>query len=141
MLTTLYLRQDEKAFVPGLPQDLLVGITLEDETLTFNDTDKRRSLRFRLLRLTNPALIAWRDRLLAAKDQGEFGSILQTLDLRTAASSTEMTRLLYALGPDALSIILRSMILDCSSSEDLELILSIAGLRHLMLQSLVEAGF
>lgn len=137
---SLHLTADESAVFAKLPATLTAGLVVEKETLQFEDTKDRRKMRFELLRLSDPAFQAMKKRIESATSEADFAQILKTLDF-SKVGNRDFSRLLYALGPDALSLIISDVLGNVSSKDDLDLLAALAGLRHLMLEALVEADF
>ena len=136
----LYLLADEKTLFASMKPELTGGWVVEEETLSFEDSDTRRAMRFSLLRLHDSLLLKTREKILAAKTEEQFRGELKTLDFSKIGNS-DFSRLLYALGPDALGMMVQDVLLNVSSKSDLELAAALSGLRHLMLEALIEADF
>lgn len=136
----LYLTADEKRFFASMKPELTGGWQVEQEALEFTDTPERRKLRFELLRLSDPSLKQAKERIVAAKSEAEFQQLLKTLDF-SQIGNHDFSRLLFALGPDALSLVVQDVMGNAATKDDVELVAALAGLRHLMLESLVEADF
>ena len=140
MEMSLHLTADESAAFAKLPPSLTKGLVVEAETLEFEDTKDRRKMRFELLRLSDPTFQAMQQRIAAAKNESEFSEVLKTLDF-SKVGNRDFSRLLYALGPDALGLIIADVLGNITTRDDLDLLAALAGLRHLMLEALVEADF
>ncbi len=136
----LFLSADEKTLFASMKPELTGGWEVEEETLSFEDSDTRRAMRFNLLRLHDPLLLKAREKMMGVKTEEQFHEALKSLDL-SQIGNQDFSRLLYALGPDALGLMIMDVIERASAHEDLELISALSGLRHLMLESLVEADF
>lgn len=136
----LFLLPAEQEAFSALPVELQKGWMVEREEYRFQDSSERQMLRFRMLRLRDPVFVSYRDRLVAATSPVELQSIVRTLDL-SKIGNHEYTKLLFALGPDAMTLMISDAFETVQSKDDIEVIAALSGLRHLMLESLVEADF
>ena len=136
----LFLTSGEEAVFAALPADLKKGWGVEKETYVFKDTPARAVLRFQMLRIRDKGLIKAKERIEAAKTDEERQAVLKTLDF-SKIGDHDFSKLLFALGPDALGLMIADILSNAASKTDVEIAAALSGLRHLMLESLVEADF
>lgn len=136
----LFLTSGEEAVFAALPTELKKGWGIEKETYVFKDTPARAILRFQMLRVHDPALLKAKQRIEKAKTKEETQEVLKTLDF-SKIGDHEFSKLLFALGPDALGLMIVDVLTNAASKADIEVAAALSGLRHLMLESLVEADF
>lgn len=138
-MKTLSLTAKERALVASLPSPLREGWIVESETLTYGDTPERRAFRFQMMRVHDRQLLRFRERVAEAKTEDEFLDLLSTVDLRKV-DSRDLTHIIFALGPDGLSMIVTGILEDAKNREDIELAAAFAALRHGMLESFKETS-
>ncbi len=136
----LFLSADEKTLFASMKPELIGEWKVEEETLSFEDTEERSKMRCSLLRLHDPALLKAKERIAVAHNEQEVLEVVKTLDF-SSMGNRDFTRLLFALGPDALSGMISHLLATASSTDDVELAAALSGIRHLMIESLVEADF
>lgn len=136
----LFLLQAEEKQFSGLAADLQQGWRVEKEEYHFEDSAERQMLRFRMLRMHDPVLLEYKKRLMAAKSNEELYEGIRSLDL-SKIGDHEFVKLLFALGPDALGLMISDALQATQSKDDVELVAALSGLRHLMLESLIESDF
>ena len=122
MITTYFTPQESKAFA-ALAAPLREGIAVEQETLTYADTLEDRQVRFEVMRLHDSALLSLRSRVLEVTSDQDFLSLAKSIDL-SKMSDHDMTQLLFALGPDAMTAIIEDLFERATTREDSELISS-----------------
>ncbi len=136
-MNTLYFLPAEKKVFSLLPADMQKGWTIEPEVLTYADTPERRAFRFKMLRVHDKQLVRFREKALSAKNPKEFMDLAATIDLRTV-DNRDLTSIVFALGPDVMSMIIAGILESPKNHEDLELAAAFAALRHGMLESFSE---
>lgn len=130
---TLHLTQAEAKKFASLPEAVRSGFSVKSETLTYQDSPKRRSIRFELLSLKDPELVRFSNALKS--DGSAFAKAVGSLDTKKI-NDAEFTQLLFALGPEAMSLIINDLL---SSADDIETAAAFSELRHAMLESLTSA--
>lgn len=138
-MSTLFLTTKERALLVSLPAALREGWSLEDEALTYQDTAERRAFRFQMMRVHDEQLLRFREKVAQAKMENEFLDLVSTMDLRKV-DSRDLTRVVFALGPDGLSMIVTGILESAKNREDMELVAAFAALRHGMLESFKETS-
>lgn len=136
----LFLLPAEKQLFSSLSADMQKGWRVEKESYSFHDSSERQFLRFRMLRIHDPVILDYKKRLLEAKNTTELQEVVKTLDL-TQIANHEFSKLLFALGPDALGLMISDVMQRAITKDDIELLAALSGLRHLMLESLIESDF
>lgn len=132
---TLHLTSAEAKKFASLPSDLTTGYTVEAETIVFEDSPRRRGMRFELLAIKDPELVRLRDSMKAAKTDADFAKTLQSLDL-TKIHDADFAQMLFAMGPGAIGMIIESLFSGTPSQADIEAATAYSLLRHDMLKSL-----
>lgn len=136
----LFLRSGEEVVFVSLPEALKKGWKIEKERYEFKDTPARAVLRFQMLRMKDQSLLRAKERIEAATTDEERQGILTTLDF-SKIGNHDFCKLLFALGPDALSLMIADILSRAASVGEVEIIAALCGLRHLMLESLIESDF
>lgn len=139
IMRTLYLTAKERALVAALPPALRGQWNVEEETLTYQDTAERRAFRFRLMRVHDEQLLRFREEAAQAKTEAAFLDLVSTVDLRKV-DSRDLTHVVFALGPDAMALLIADVLEEAKNSEDIELAAAFAALRHGMLESFSETS-
>lgn len=137
-MDTVYLTAAEQKVFASLDETIRGGWEARTEDLRYDDTAHRRHMRFELLRISDPALLRVKERAAKASSESEFMDALKSLDLK-AVGNKDMTRLLFALGPAAMDVIVLEVLQTAKTKDDLELAVAFALLRHGMLESLTKA--
>lgn len=136
---TLYCTQSEqKAFV-ALSTDVQKGWTVELELLTYTDTPERREFRFQMMRVRDPQLLRFREQAMGAKTEKAFMDLATTIDLKKV-DNRDLTHIIFALGPDAMTMIIGDLLRGAKNTEDIELAAALSALRHGMLESFKETS-
>lgn len=139
-MNTLYFTPSEQKVFSSLSSELQGSWSVELERLTYADTPKRRAFRFQMLRVQDPALVQFREKALVVKNEQEFAALAATVDLK-AVSNKDLTHIVFALGPDAMTMIIADLLESAKNQEDMELAAACAALRHGMLESFAEVSF
>lgn len=138
-MNTLYFTPSENKAFASLSSDMQKSWTVEPEVLTYTDTPERRAFRFQMLRVQDPVLIRFRTQALTVKTEQEFKALAATVDLK-AVHNQDLTHIVFALGPDAMTMIITDILETATSREDIELTAAFAALRHGMLESFAEVS-
>jgi hypothetical protein len=134
-MDALYLTQAEQRLFQALPAALSAGGEVKDETQQYEETSRKRSIRFQIARLHDPALLRFREKALDTKSEDEFRALVQSVDLGKI-SERDMGQLLFALGPNGLSVIISGILKNAVKAEDIAMAASFSELRHELLASL-----
>ena len=134
-MITLHLTNGEKKAFLALPEGIREGFEVEAETLKYEDNPQRKQIRFEIMDLKDPALLKLKEQIKNAKSEAEFMKIAGKFDLRSIPDG-DLTQILFALGPDQMSVFLGDLLKKVKTREDVEMAAGFAGLRHTMLDSL-----
>ncbi len=139
MAHPLYLTADEKKVFASLPAKLQEGWKVEMEKQKYEDTAKRRQIRFEFMDLHDKHLLEFREKAYGASSQREFEAIVETLDV-TKLSEHDVRELFFAIGPDGMSLILYGLLSDAKTDDDLESISALTHIRSMLLKSMLSAS-
>lgn len=137
-MTVLYLTPKEHLQFASAPAPLREGFDVEEETLVFRDSPAHRALRFKQLRLQDPALLALVQRASSAGVEEELLATCRDLD-PARASDRDLAELCFLIGPEGISALLFERLRTLQSAHDLDGIAALAAMRHAMLLSLVSS--
>lgn len=132
---TLHLTEAEAKKFSVLSADLQKGVAVEKETLTYEDSPRRRGMRFELLTIKDPELVALGQAVQTAKSDADFQKAVGSLDL-SKIGNADFMQMLFAMGPDAIGHIIDSLLSGTPSAKDVEAATAYSMLRHDMLESL-----
>ncbi len=135
MMKTIYLTAQEKNIYDALPDDVREGWEVEDETVSYQDSDAKRATRFALLRLHDPKLLAFRDVASKVKNIEDLNVLNQRSDL-SDVQDADLAELFFALGPEVLTHLIGFLFPSISDDEALEDIVALTVIRHSFLTSL-----
>ena len=138
-METLYLTQGEEKIISSIASSLTKDLLIKPETLSYTDTPERRAFRFQMLRVQDPQLVRFREQALQALSEEKFVDLAKTIDLNTV-DNRDLTQIVFALGPDVMTMIITGILQGVTSQEDMELIIAFSALRHGMLESFAEAS-
>lgn len=133
-MNTLYLTADEKKLFDALPAAVRDGWVIELEQRTFVDTPEKRNMRFSLVRLHDPKLLAFRDRIASMSSADALISVMKDMDMQ-GVSEDDLAELFFALGPNVLSVIIPALITAATTDASLEEVCSLSVLRRSLLSS------
>ncbi|MFA6038959.1 MAG: hypothetical protein WCV62_03475 [Candidatus Peribacteraceae bacterium] len=135
MAAPLWLTTDERKAFDALPEAVRNGWELKEETLSFTDTPERRSARLGLVRLHDTKLLALREKVQKAATPEEVAALLAEMDLHDVTEG-DLAELFFALGPDALTLLIAPLLRDAKTDGDLDDLASLLMIRHSLLESL-----
>lgn len=133
---TLHLTAKEKKFFDKLPRELTKGQVTEIETITYENTMKRRNIRLKQLAVTEPGLQRFLQTAALATSEKEFLSMMSVLDLGSV-SGQDIAEIVFAIGPDGVGFLIAQILEHAKSASELDLAVALSLLRHEMLISLV----
>jgi hypothetical protein len=110
-------------------------LTVDTETLTFEDTEHRRRLRFELLNIQHPETKQLIDELQEAKTAEEIQALIAKTDEATIGES-DLSEILFALGPDGIGMMLKGALQSATTDEDVAYAAQLSAARHGLLESL-----
>jgi hypothetical protein len=131
----LHLTKGEEKLFRALPDDVLNGWQVTEETLTYADTAQKQSIRLSMLRVRDPKLVAFREAAAQCKSTAEFVKLLAESDLR-GIGAEDIAHLFYAVGPHVLSAFVLALLSEAKNDKDIARVADIAAARHLLLTSL-----
>lgn len=138
MKNTLLLTASEQKIFDDLPETLREGWSREEEQWkAVSETPDQIRMRLHLVRLHDPKLQSF---LLEAQKNSSVDAI-SSLILGTnlkGVGDADLAELFFALGPNALSQIITSLLASAKTDDDIASIESLTLIRHLLLASLVS---
>jgi len=129
--TTLYLTDEEKAVFNGLSNELKEGWTVENANIEYDETTQKQRIRFDVMNNQDPALQKFQEKIKEAKTKEEIETLASELDF-SALNDVDLTEIFYALGPISIGILIERIIGEVESDEDIQGILGMSVLRHLL---------
>ncbi len=139
LMNTLYLTPSEEKMFSSRSADLQQSWTVTPEVLTYADTPERRAFRFQMLRVQDPQLIQFREKALQAMSDTTFIELASSIDL-TRIDNRDLTQIVFALGPDAMGMIITGILQSATMKDDIELAAAFSALRHGMLESFADVS-
>ena len=134
-MATLYLTKDERAIFEKLPADAKKDVEVIEETLTFIDSEQKMTIRIRNMDAGSPALANIQNQAKNAKSPAELLSLAETVDF-SSLSEKEATELYFAMGPNALTIVIVSTLSGVTSADQMLAVSALTAIRHSLLVSL-----
>ena len=133
MTHPLYLTADEMTMFEKLPANVKEGWELEEEKMTFQDSEEKWALRRQLVRFQDPRLKKLQEKLkkLTGKD---LAPLIEETDL-SKLGKDDFISLCYAMGPAVLSIIMQKILGLSTSDDDLQIVSGFSDVRHALLHS------
>lgn len=128
-MPTLHLTGAEQKLFHTLPQELRDGVTIETETITFEDSAEKREIRMRNLQVKDEGLHAIRGHIGSMKTAEDLIKLAQTFDFGSL-SKDDLIELYFAMGPHPLTATIELMIPEMKTPEDLEELASLTFIRH-----------
>lgn len=139
MAHPLYLTKDEQKILEKLPPGVMGEWKLEEEKLTFTDTDVQREVRMRNVQLEHPALLKMQEKSQSKKYTAEdITKIVETIDL-SGLSEKDMVELAFAWGPDVFTAMILAALPAAATAAELGEVAQLAGIRHGLLLSLAAS--
>lgn len=139
MAHPLYLTKDEQTILHKLPAGVMGDWKLEEETLTFTDSEISREVRMRNLKLEHPALKKLQEEA-AGKNytKDDVAKMAESIDL-SGLSEKDLIELAFAWGPDVFSAMIATALPAITSVEELGEVAQLAGIRHGLLLSFASS--
>jgi len=134
-MNTLYLTADEKKLFDALSEDLKEGWEVEEEKQVYKDTEDRYRMRLSFLRVSDPALLEFKEKAEKAKSKEEVAKLMEGIDLK-GVSQSDLAELFFALGPKDVSILMRLQLSEVKNDKDVEVVSALSNIRHELLKSL-----
>lgn len=135
-MPTIFFTAEERKVLEKLPEGLRAGVKIDEEQKTFTDSDERREVRMRNLKLEHPELRALQEQAQKKKFTAEeIGKIAESIDL-SGLSQNDLIEIAFAWGPDVFTQMIAAALPTVSSSDDLAEVANLAGIRHGLLISL-----
>jgi len=134
MATPLWLTADERQIFTSLPPSVQDGWEVREETQTFTDTAERRNARLNLMRLHDPKLLAFQEKVKKESVPEAIGKLLEETDMRDVAED-DLAELFFALGPDVLTRIITPLLGAAKNDGDVDDVASLLLIRHSLLAS------
>ena len=133
-MTTLYLYTEEIEKFSAYPKDLQEGWTVEEEKMTATDSAEERSMRMQLMHFRDPKLKEFLDSAEHNPAAKDVATILHSTDLQ-GVDDADLAELFFALGPKVITLLIGFMLKDIKTDDDIEGIVSIALIRHKLLEA------
>lgn len=135
-MPVIFLTMEERKAFEKLPEAVRMGVKIEEEQKAFIDSDERREVRMRNLKLEHLGLRALQEQAQKKKFTAEeVGKIAENIDL-SGLSQNDLVELAFAWGPDVFTQMIAAALPAVSSSDDLAEVANLAGIRHGLLLSL-----
>lgn len=133
-MTTLYLTSMEQQLFAKLSAELREGWVIEGETVHYEDTPEKQMMRIGLVRLHDPVLLALKEKVLQAGTQEHMAALIHSIDLQKV-NERDLASLFFAMGPEVLSYLIRSLLREAATDQDIEGITALTVIRHSILNA------
>ena len=130
-MNTLYLTADEQKQFSGLADPLKEGWTVEEDVIEYEDSDHRREIRLRTMNIQDPWLKELQQKAMQINTSDGIMKLVNTVDIKECNDS-DLAELLYALGPNILSALLRKLMAEHQDDEGIEQVAALSSMRHLL---------
>ena len=134
-MNTLYLTVDEKKLFDALSDGLKEGWEVEAEKQEYTDTKERYKMRLSFLKLSDPTLLDFKEKVQNAKSEEEIKELMEGFDFK-GVSQSDLAELFFALGPKDVSILMRLQLAEVKNDKDVEIVAALSNIRHELLKSL-----
>lgn len=138
-MNKLHLTPAEQSLFEALPEALREGWEVASETLTYTDNPQKQVVRLSLLRLHDPTLKAFREKVMQCEGMEQIVSLIQNTDL-SDVQEEDIAQLFFALGPEVLSRMITAMLSQASADKHIETIAGFASIRHSILSSFASVS-
>lgn len=128
---TLYLTESEERLFNALPDTLREGWDVQPSHCSYEDTALQRKIRLETMNVADPALTALRKKAAGISAVQEIDALLANVDL-SALNNADFQEILYAMGPNALEVLISAMLREASSDEMIEQAAALSSMRHLL---------
>ena len=110
------------------------GWKVEPETLESHERSEELEMRYRMASFDDPTLRKLCDDVKKAKDAREIEKIAETLDF-SSLPHAQVAELFFVLGTRVLSAMIRFVLSNADSDEDLEGIAALTEIRHMLFEA------
>ncbi len=136
--TTVYLTSEEKAMFDQLPDNVRSGCSVETETMTFKDSEEKRAIRMRNMKVTDQRLIKLQRETQVMKSPEALKKAIETFDLTTLPRQ-DLVELYFAMGPEALSLLIENALeVLRQGEEDASGLSAFTRIRHGLLEAMQQ---
>lgn len=125
----IHLTAGEQKIFSKLPEMVRKGFEVREETLRFQDSDDKRAVRMRNLKLKSPILLAFQKKSANLKTVDDLKKAAETLDM-SAIPQEDMIELYFAMGPGVVSVMIAAALEDAKTAESVGVIAGLAFIRH-----------
>ncbi len=134
----LYLTKEEQKVFGALPEKLRTNVRVEDEKLSFIDSEESRMDRMRAMTVKHKDLQKIREQAATRKfTQADVEELSRTLDL-SDLDQDDFLELAFAWGPEVFSWMIGFGLPASQSPDDLREIAELSTIRHGLLLSLTK---
>lgn len=130
-MNTLYLTGSEEELFNALPAPVREGWQVRPSHSSYEDTALQRKIRLETMNVADPALTALRKKAAGASSQQDIDALLADVNL-SALNNADFQEILYAMGPNALGMIISAMLREASADEMVEQVAALSSMRHLL---------
>lgn len=130
MVPALILTTAEKKIFAALPQELRRDFAIEAEELTFKDSDEKRAIRMRNMKVSNPALKKLQEQGKKKQfTEAELKKSAETIDL-SGLGEKDVMELAFAWGPEVFTLMIGVALKGAKTADDMSAALGLTRLRH-----------
>ncbi len=130
MTTTLYLTAEEKKMFKNLPDSVQKSVAVEDESLTFKDSDEKRAVRMRNVSIQHPAYKMLQKQTKSKKPTEKMiNDMVASADL-SGLSEHDVMELAFAWGPDVFTVMIAVALTNAKTQEEIVNAAGFSRLRH-----------
>ncbi len=126
---------DEQALFDALPENVREEWKVKAEDQTFTDTDQRRQIRFELLNVHDAKLLGFVETAKSVSSVEDFQALVEKTDF-TGVSNSDISELLFAIGPSGVTAMLHGALKHVETDEDVAYVAELSQARHEMLSAL-----
>ncbi len=131
---TLILTPVETSLFAKVDTAMREGWDVQSEELTFDDSPEKFHLRLALIRLHDPALVAFRDRVKTMTKPEEIAAEMQKIAPELLLHD-DLAALFFAMGPGMLSMMIELLLQEIENDTDLLRLAALTFVRHEILSS------
>ncbi len=133
----MYLTSDEQRAARKVLVDHGNGVTVQEESVRFDDSEDALAVRRSLVAFQSPTLKALLPKLAKATSEAEVKDMLGSVNMDDL-SDADVAEFFFLVGPEFVSLQIASLILAASSRADVEAIAALSEVRHTLLQKFTE---
>lgn len=134
-MNTLHLTTAEQSIFASLSDALREGWSTETETLSFQDTEHRRRIRFEMLKLDDPRMQHFMEKASQAGSAEDLDALIKGTDF-SDVSDADFSELMFAIGPDGVTLLLHAALANAKDDDDVSYVAELSHIRHGLLESL-----